>query len=209
MGQLAQKAESRQLVNHNDPFGLAEQMRFAQVLATSTLVPAAYRNKPADILVAIGLGQSMGLNPMQSLYGIHVIQGTPTASAMLIANAVRRAGHKLRKIEDANAQSVTVEIVRADDPDHPFRVTRDIAWAKRMGLAGKDNYQKQPMTMLYWRAVTACAREACPEAFFGVAYTPDEMSLDATIVPEKTQERDMQTADQTIVKEETSHEQQH
>ena len=44
-----------------------------------------------------------------------------------------------------------------------------------MKLDTKDNYQKQPLTMLTWRAITACAREACPEALFGVAYTPDEM----------------------------------
>ena len=29
--------------------------------------------------------------------------------------------------------------------------------------------------MLTWRAVTAVAREACPEALYGVVYTPDEM----------------------------------
>lgn len=155
---------------------LNDQMRYAQAIAQAGILPQAYKGHPADVLVAIGLGQSMGLTPAQSLYRINVIQGKPTASGELIASAVRRAGHKLRKIhEDPQAQSVTVEIVRADDPDYPFRVTRDRAWATQMGLAGKDNYKRQPMTMLYWRAVTACAREACPEALYGIAYTPDEM----------------------------------
>ena len=44
-----------------------------------------------------------------------------------------------------------------------------------MGLSSKDNYKKQPATMLGWRAVTACARQACPEALYGVTYTADEM----------------------------------
>ena len=154
---------------------LAEQVSYAQSVAKAGILPQAYRNRPADIIVAMGLGQSMGLSPMESVYRINVIQGKPTASAELIASQVRKAGHKLRIRKDEKKMSATCTIVRADDPDYPFTVTRDKAWADQMGLSGKDNYNKQPLTMLTWRAVTACAREACPEALYGVAYTPDEM----------------------------------
>jgi hypothetical protein len=153
--------------------GLSEQMRYAQTVSTGALLPQAYRGRPADILIAIGLGQAMGLSPAESLYRIDVIQGKPTASAELIAANVRKAGHKLRVRGDET--SCTATIVRADDPDFPFEVTRDIAWVKRMQLDKKDNYLKQPGTMLQWRAVAAVARLACPEALYGVAYTPDEL----------------------------------
>lgn len=155
--------------------GLSEQIQYANAVARAGLLPQAYRNKPADIIVAIGLGQSMGLSPMESVYRINVIQGKPTASAELIAAQVRKAGHRLRLKKDEARQSVTCTIIRADDPEAPFSVTRDRRWAEQMGLINKDNYRKQPMTMLTWRAITACAREACPEALYGVAYTPDEM----------------------------------
>lgn len=155
--------------------GLSEQVEYANAVAKAGLLPQAYRGKPADIIVAMGLGQSMGLSPMESVYRINVIQGKPTASAELIAAQVRKAGHKLRLKKDERAQSVTCTIIRADDPEAPFSVKRDRKWAEDMGLIQKDNYRKQPMTMLTWRAITACAREACPEALYGVAYTPDEM----------------------------------
>jgi hypothetical protein len=71
--------------------------------------------------------------------------------------------------------SATAVIIRADDPDFEFKVTRDAAWAKAMGLDSKENYRKQRGTMLQWRAISAVARLACPEALYGVAYTPDEM----------------------------------
>lgn len=183
MGQLAERAASHALVSRGESFGLSEQMRYAQVIASGSIVPAAYRNKPADILVAIGLGQSMGLSPAESLYRINVIQGKPTASAELIAAQVRKAGHRLRIRKDEQRVSVTATIIRADDPEAPFSVTRDQQWAQQMGLASKDNYRKQPLTMLTWRAITAVAREACPEALYGVAYTPDEMTLDVATVP--------------------------
>lgn len=162
-------------------YGLNEQIAYANAVAKAGIIPQAYRGKPADIIVAMGFGQSMGLSPAESLYRINVIQGKPTASAELIAAQVRKAGHKLRISKDESKLSVTATIVRADDPEYPISVTRDKAWAQQMGLTGKDNYKKQPLTMLTWRAITACAREACPEALFGVAYTPDEMhDLDDT-----------------------------
>lgn len=155
---------------------LMEQVRIAKALAPSDIIPQAYRGKPANIVVAIEFGQSMGLSPAESLYRINVIQGKPTMSAELVAAQVRKAGHRLRISKDEVAISVTATIYRADDPEFPFSVTRDTEWVKSMGLTGNHNYKKQPLTMLTWRAITACAREACPEALFGVAYTPDEMN---------------------------------
>ena len=154
---------------------LATQMRFAESVAGAGMLPQAYRGKPADVLLAVGLGSAMGLSPAESLYRIDVIQGTPTASAELIASNVRKAGHKLRvEVDEANVR-VTATVIRADDPDFPHVVTRDMAWAKKMGLDKKDNYQKQPLTMLQWRAISGVARLACPEALYGVAYTADEI----------------------------------
>lgn len=160
---------------NNEIMRVQDQLDYAQAVCKSDIIPAAYRNKPANVMVAIGFGQSIGLSPAESLYRINVIKGKPTMGAELIAAQVRKAGHKLRLKKDESAQSVTCTIVRADDPDYPISVTRDRRWAESMGLASNDNYRKQGMTMLTWRAITACAREACPEALYGVAYTPDEM----------------------------------
>ena len=81
---------------HQPTGTLTEQMDYARAVSSAQLLPQAYRNKPADIMLAVGLGQSMGLSPAESLYRIDVIQGKPTASAELIAANVRKAGHKLR-----------------------------------------------------------------------------------------------------------------
>jgi len=156
------------------PSELAVQMEYAKMLTTGDMLPAEYRGKPGNALIAIGLGQSMGLSPAESLYRIAVIKGKPTASAELIASNVRRAGHRLR-IELGDDYAVA-RIWRHDDPDYAFEVRRDAAWAKSMGLDGNDNYRKQPVTMYGNRAITACARLACPEALYGVAYVPEEMA---------------------------------
>lgn len=171
-----------------------EQMRFAEVVSQAKgMLPRAYEGNPANVLVAIQYGASLGIEPMAALQNIDVIQGTPTLSAKAVAAMVRANGHKLWMSEDEQNMSATCTIVRNDDKEHPVTVTRDKAWAQRMGLLTKDNYKKQPTTMLMWRAVTACANRACPELFLGLggAYTADELHdmddmapVEATVVEE-------------------------
>lgn len=154
------------------PTQLSDQVEYAKLVAVGSMLPAAYRGKPADILIAMGLGASMGLSPAESLYRIHVIQGRPTASAELIAANVRRAGHRLR-VEGDETHAVA-SVWRSDDPEFEFRAEWNMSRAQKMGLHSKENWRNQPGTMLRWRAITEVARLACPEALYGVVYTPDE-----------------------------------
>lgn len=186
---------------------LTEQMDYARAVSSASMLPDNYRGKPADILLAVGLGSSMGLSPAESLYRISVIKGKPTASAELIAANVRKAGHKLRVVTDDAGKRVKATIIRADDADFAFEVVRDMAWAQQMGLDKNDNYRKQPLTMLQWRAITAVARLACPEALYGVSYTPDEMidspepqrsGLASVLNPELTDVTDAEVLDDAL-----------
>ena len=177
-----------EIVKHEtQQLSMQDQMQFAQLVTEGSLVPKDYQNQPANALIAIGLGQSMGLSPAESLYRISVIQGKPTASAELIASNIRKAGHILRVHSDEQNLSVTATVYRADDPEFPHTVTRDMDWAKQMGLVNKDNYKRQPLTMLQWRAISGVGRLACPEALYGVQYTPDELGdMPATSRPSRT-----------------------
>ncbi len=163
---------STDLTVHADN-GLAAQMEWARAASSAAILPDAYRGKPADVMIAANLGASMGLSPAEALYRISVIKGKPTASAELITANVRKAGHRLRVTGDDTR--AVASIWRVDDPEFEFREEWTIDRAAKMGLTGNDNWKKQPGTMLKWRAITACARIACPEALYGVAYVPDEM----------------------------------
>ena len=168
------------------------QMQWAKLAAEGDIIPADYKGKPANILVAIGFGSAMGLSFADSLYRINVIKGKPTMSAELIASQVRKAGHKLRIYKDPERVSVKAVIIRRDDPEFEFSAVRDQEWAEQMGMFAQkgDNYRKQPMTMLTWRAITAVAREACPEALYGAGYTPDELD-DIPAVPVREETADV------------------
>ena len=60
------------------PRDLNEAMRLADMLAGSELVPKDFRGKPANVLVAVQWGVELGLQPMQALQNIAVINGRPS-----------------------------------------------------------------------------------------------------------------------------------
>lgn len=173
-------------------------MLYAERLASSGLLPTAYRANPANVLYAIEYGRMIGLAPMAAITGVHIIEGKPTASAALISALVRRAGHKLRIT--GNDTTATAEIIRADDPTYTFTATWTLDRAKQADLAGKGTWKKYPAAMLKARAITEAARDACEEALLGLHYTPEELGADVdadgapvvvTVHPESTpRERD-------------------
>jgi hypothetical protein len=155
---------------------LPEKIDYADRLCNAVLLPAQYRDKPANILWAIEYGETLGITPMAAITGVHVIEGKPSASAALISGLVRRAGHKLRVTGDAF--SATAQIIRADDPDYTFSVTFTIEDARTAGLTGKAVWKNYPASMLKSRAITQVARDACEEILFGLHYTPEELGAE-------------------------------
>lgn len=159
-----------------DPSALQAKIEYAKFLAQSGLLPASYRQQPANILFAAEYGDLLGLHPIAAITGINIIDGKPSISAGLISALVRRAGHKLRVSGDA-ARAVC-QITRSDDPGFTYTSEWTMDRAKTAGLLGKTNWQRYPAAMLKARAVSECARDACQEVLLGIAYTPDELGAD-------------------------------
>ena len=151
---------------------IADKQQYSELISNSSLIPQAFRKKPADVLVAVEYGYALGLDPIVALSEINVISGTPSLSASLMASLARAAGHKVRVTTEGGA--VTCTIIRSDDPDFEHTATWDEARAKKAGLWGKGHWQRDPQVMLQWRAIAACVRQACPEVLAGIRYTPDE-----------------------------------
>ena len=60
------------------PRDLSQALEFADRLAKSTLVPKDFQNNPGNILVAVQWGMEIGLQPMQAMQNIAVINGRPS-----------------------------------------------------------------------------------------------------------------------------------
>lgn len=176
---LARRAEQPLDNSSTRPGALGERIAYARALAAANLLPKAYRDQPANVLLAMEYADALGLRPMAVIQNLHIIEGKPSASAELIGALVRRAGHRLRVHleKPGTPEAVAIaEIVRSDDPEYVFTALWSLPRAKQAGLLGKDNWQHYPEQMLKRRATSEAARDACPEVLSGL-YEHDETDV--------------------------------
>lgn len=164
---------------------MTDRIEHAKIVAQSSLIPAEYRGKPADIVWAMDIGDALGVPYTQVMQSMVVARGKMTMSADLMGAVVRRAGHKLRLREDGD--SVTATLIRSDDPDYEFTVTWDKAKAQAAGLWGsRGPWQQYPRQMLRARAITEVCRQGASDALAGTVYTPEELEpMPARDAPQK------------------------
>lgn len=160
--------------------GLQERADYIARLAPSTILPAAYRGNAANAFVAAETGAALGLEPLQALASIAVINGRATLSSDLMAAVIRRAGHTLRIVENS-PESVTATLIRADDKKFEFTVTWDKEKAVKAGLWGQRGpWSQYPTQMLRARAITEVARQGASEALMGMIYSPEDFGATMT-----------------------------
>lgn len=155
------------------PENVNQAWRLATALAKSQLVPKALQNRPNDLLVTLITGRELGLSPMQSVRGMHVIEGKAVMSADMMGALVMRseACEFLRPAESTD-KIATYETQRKGSPS-PTKMSFTIEDANRAGLVGKDNWKRYPAAMLRARCLSAICRAVYPDLVGGV-YEPDE-----------------------------------
>ena len=157
-------------------FALAERV------ASSALMPAAYKNKPTDAAIAMLYGVEMGMSPMTSLQRIVVINGKPTLDAQGMVALIRQAGHSISG--DISAEEATVKGKRGDTGDEMVS-TFSMDDAKLAGLAGSVTYKKYPKDMLWARAVSQLGRRLFADVLMAASYGPEEMQSVVETSPER------------------------
>ena len=173
------------------PKSFDEAGSYAKALAAATVIGGKLHGKPADVLAIILAGAELGLPPMQSIRGIHLVDGKPCLDSALAVALVKRslkAGEYIRMVESSD-KLATYEAKRAEDPG-PTRLSFTIEEANRAGLTGKDNWKKYPAAMLRARAAMALVRVVFPEVTFGV-YDPDELNVADASASSSKVERDI------------------
>ncbi|TXH12036.1 MAG: hypothetical protein E6R03_13625 [Hyphomicrobiaceae bacterium] len=151
---------------------MQEQIDYCKFMSDADLLPAAFRKKPGNIMLAMEMGKIWGLSAIQTITQVHVIDGKPTASANLMSGLVVAAGHKFEVVEKSD-QVAHTRITRKDGA--VFEARWDMARAKTADLAGRGNWKKYPQAMLIARATSEVCREACADVLCGLIYTPEEL----------------------------------
>ncbi len=168
--------------NNLIPKSFDERMQYCEVLAKSNLVPSSFKGKKEDIFVAIEFGTMIGLNPMQALTNISVINGRPSIWGDAALALVKASG-KMEYIKEYFKDEETA-VCETKRKDEPVAVVREfsIKDAQNAGLLGKDTWKKYPKRMLQMRARAWALRDAYPDVLSGIQIV-EEMQ-DAEIVEE-------------------------
>lgn len=155
--------------------------RLAQKLVGTSFSPQAFRGKPDEAAAAMLAGAEVGLSPMASLSAFDVIQGRAAPRAITLRAIAQSHGCEIVMVE-ASPSRVVMEGRRRGD-ERWTQVTWTIDRARDLGLLTKDQWKKQPQTMLIARATSELARLIAADAILGIGYSVEELS-DET--PEQT-----------------------
>lgn len=160
------------ILSKNDQLNLWD---FSVKLSKSDMVPSIFKGKPDNVFATILYGKELGLNPIISLNAISVIQGQVTLKTQTM-NGVVLANHPSAIIEikqDEVKKEVVVTARRNKEDNAPYVSTWNMEKAKQMGLAGKDNYLRQPLTMLRARALSEALRMKFADTLLGFLGTEE------------------------------------
>src|SRR6478735_563398 len=151
------------------PANVSEALQMAEMLSKSGMVPNAYKGKPQDTLVAMMMGNELGLNPIQSLQNIAVINGRPSiygdALAALVQNHPAFGG--MEESFDEVKMVATCIVWRKGGTKHTQTFSQGDATAA--GLWGKAGPWKQyPKRMLQMRARGFALRSQFADALAGL-----------------------------------------
>jgi len=151
------------------PRSFGEAMEMARMLSSSDMVPKQYKAKPQDTLIAMMMGAELGLNPIQSLQNIAVINGKPSiygdALAALVQNHPAFGGMEESFDDAAMTASCTVWRKGGSKHTQTFNQTD----AQKAGLWGKAGpWTQYAKRMLQMRARGFALRGQFADALAGL-----------------------------------------
>jgi hypothetical protein len=148
---------------------------YAEMVCKTTMVPAQYRNKPAEAAAAILAGKELGFSPMASLRAFDNIQGVPAPKAITLRAVVQAAGHEVVVVESSATKAVVKGRRAGSDEWQPS--TWDIPRARLMPqFKSNANYVSNPAAMLVARATAEVCRWVGADAIMGMPYAAEEVA---------------------------------
>jgi hypothetical protein len=153
------------------PKTMAEATEFAKLIAQSNMVPAAYKGKPADVLVAVQWGAELGLAPLQALQNIACINGKPSVYGDAALALVRGSSvcEDVEEFVEGDGEQMVATCIAKRKGCKPVVAKFSVFDSKAAGLWKKAGpWQQYPRRMLQMRARGFALRDAFPDVLKGL-----------------------------------------
>ena len=160
---------SEAMVKASDLDGL---MRVADMLGKAGPMLPAHIKSPGEALAVIMAGAELGIPPMASLRGIHLVKGKVGMDYSLMIGLMRRAGYGVQWVTKS-ATRCELLLTHRDGTTHAE--VWDVERAKKAGLWGNSGpWSTYPEAMLTARCVSSAARAFAGDVLAG-CYSMDEV----------------------------------
>ena len=185
-----------------DPASCNHLWQLSQALATSDMIPAHFRGKPANVFIGLQIAARGGLDPFGVLQNIYVIGGKPAFETKLALALLNVSGRIRGPIEysftgKGKDRSCTATVVDAatgrklSDELHWATVEME-GWLNRSG----SKWKSDPLLMMKYRTAMRLIRTHYPEVLLGML-TIDEASESAAADPKYLDSAEMYRAANT------------
>lgn len=160
---------------------LKQAMDVCSMIQNSQFVPSSFRGKPGDIMLAIHFGRSLGLDGLQALQNIAVINGKPSVwgDAVLAMISSRKDFIDCEETLNGTGEAMVAKCIITRSGRKPVERTFSVAQAKRAGLWGKAGpWQQYPERMLAMRARAFAIRDSYPDALKGISVGEEVIDIE-------------------------------
>jgi hypothetical protein len=164
------------------PRDIKEALAFAEMLSKSNMVPKDFMGNPGNILVAVQWGMELGLQPMQAMQNIAVINGRPSLWGDSVIALVKASPACEYVIEEVGDDSATCRVKRRGEPEQERSFSTSDA--KAAGLLGKQGpWSQYKKRMLQMRARSWALRDVFPDVLRGMPIAEEVMDMEKEINP--------------------------
>src|SRR6476646_1422622 len=158
---------------------LSETMELGKVLAQTGYFKDA--RDAGQCVARILYGRELGIGPMASMMGVHIIEGKPSPSANLMATLMKRSTRYNYRIAEWTDQVCT--IVFYEHGEECGTASFSMKEAQAAGVGGKDVWRRYPKAMLFSRALSQGARAYCADVFGGApVYSAEELGAPVDVL---------------------------
>ena len=128
----------------------------------------------SQAIVKVLAGRELGIGPIASMTGIHIIKGKPALGANLLASCLKRSGRYDYRVKELTPQNAVIEFFETIGGKRESLGISAFSIADARA-AGTQNLDKFARNMLFARALSNGVRWYCPDVTGGPVYTPEEL----------------------------------
>lgn len=168
------------------PKDFEQALKFSEMMSKSNLVPKEFVGNAGNIMVAVQWGMELGLQPMQAMQNIAVINGRPSLWGDSVMALARSSSLCEYIIEEDDGKTATCRAKRKGQ-DAEIVGTFSMEDAQKAGLANKSGpWTQYPKRMRQMRARAFCLRDAFPDVLRGMPIAEELQDYETNPQPQTT-----------------------